>query len=108
MQMAPSPSPIGDATSITHTVTELTLTGALIVAIRVLWASNQKKDDQILSMATKVTETMALVMEAVKELRVTTDEVGTALENLGSQVAALEVVTCPYAREGTLPPHNKP
>lgn len=85
----------GDASSITHIVSELSLTGALIVAVKVLWSSNQKKDDQILGMATKVTETMALVMEAVKELRVATNELGTGLDNLASQIALLEGTICP-------------
>lgn len=93
-----APTPLGDATSITHTVTELTLTGALIIAVKVLWESNKKKDEQVLTMATRVTETMALVMRAVEELRVTTNELGSGLDNLSSQIAALE---------GALSPHGK-
>lgn len=92
------PTPIGDATSITHTVTELTLTGALLVAVRTLWTSNKEKDVQILAMATKVTETMALVMAAVQELRTATNELGEGLDNLSNQIAALE---------GALSPHGK-
>ncbi len=59
----------------------LTLDAALVFAVVSLWkALGQKdqriseKDAQIVGMATKVTETMVLVMEAVKELRLTVGE----------------------------------
>ncbi len=59
----------------------LTLDAALVFAVVSLWkalaAKDQRigeKDQQIVGMATKVTETMVLVMEAVKELRLTVGE----------------------------------
>lgn len=59
----------------------LTLDAALVVAVGVLWralgSKDQRiaeKDGQVVAMATKATETMALVMEAVKELRGSVNE----------------------------------
>ncbi len=48
-----------------------------------------EKDKQLIDMATKVTETMALVMVAVKELRTATEEIGAAMDNLASNIGAI-------------------
>jgi hypothetical protein len=57
-------------------VGRLTLDGALIVAVGVLWRALgdkdrriEQKDQQVIEMATKVTETMTAVLAAVSELR---------------------------------------
>jgi len=71
----------------------LTLDAALVIAVGVLWramsailvtkdAKIAEKDAQIVAMATKVTETMVLVMEAVRELRATVAEQKIAFETL--------------------------
>lgn len=70
-------------------VERLTLVGALVVAVRVLWIANKAKDLQITTMSVDVTKTMVLVMEAVKELRIATEEVGAAMDNVAENVAAL-------------------
>lgn len=77
-----------DLTGVIGPIERLTLTGALVVAVRVLWVSNTKKDAQIIDMATKVTETMVSVMGAVKELRAATEELGHAMDNIAENVAA--------------------
>ena len=67
----------------------LTLVMALVIAVKVLWSSNAKKDDQIIAMSQKVTETMVLVVESNKENRKATEELGAALDNLASNIAAM-------------------
>jgi hypothetical protein len=82
------PSAVG-VPDITAAVERLTLVSALVVAVRVLWASNSKKDDQIVQMSQKVTETMVLVVESNRESRKATEELGAALDNLASNIAAM-------------------
>jgi hypothetical protein len=89
LQTAGATSP--DITGIIGPIERLTLVGALIIAVRVLWGSNSRKDIQIIEMATKVTETMVSVMDAVKELRKATEEIGAAMDNLAENVAAMRV-----------------
>ncbi len=88
-------------------VGRLTLDGALIIAVGVLWkamkdarASEEtriaekdkriaEKDAQLIAMTTKVTEVMVMVIETNKELRQSNDEIGAAMDNLASNIAAL-------------------
>lgn len=78
--------PLGD---LTGPLERMTLVGVLLMAVQRLWASNAAKDKQLLDMSARVTETMALVMESVKELRKATEEIGSAMDNLASNIAAL-------------------
>ncbi len=91
----------------------VSLDAALIIAVGVLWrkidekdAQLGKKDDQLIAMTSKVTEVMTSVMEAVKENRKTSedlgvqsrktfeeltariDEVGNALDNIAENFSA--------------------
>lgn len=70
-------------------IERMTLVSALVIAVTVLWRSNATKDQQIVAMATKVTETMVSVLDAVKELRRATEEVGDAMDNLASNIGAM-------------------
>lgn len=83
-------------------IERLTLSGALMIAVWVLWSSNNKerveyrkiiaeKDAAILSMATEVTKVMTSVMDAVKESRKASEELGAAVDNLAENVAAIGV-----------------
>jgi hypothetical protein len=78
-----------DLTGVVGPIERLTLVGALLVAVRVLWGSNTRKDEQIIQMAQKLTETMVSVMDAVRELRKATEESGAAMDNLSENVALL-------------------
>ncbi len=98
----------------------LSLDGALILAVGVLWkfmitlmdrsdklvalkdAHINSQGEQIVAMATKTTEVMTLVMESVKESRKATealasrfdtrlDEVGNAMDNIAENLSAQEL-----------------
>jgi hypothetical protein len=55
-------------------IERLTLLGALVIAVGVLWRALAEKDKQLISMTGEVTKILTLVMEAAKELRVAVDE----------------------------------
>ena len=76
-------------TDVISPVERLTLIGALVVAVRVLWVSNSRKDEQLVAMAAKVTETMALVLVAVQELRGATERIGKSMDSLSDKIAIL-------------------
>jgi hypothetical protein len=86
-----------DLTGFVAPLERLTLVGALVIAVRVLWVANARKDAQVIEMASKVTETMVSVMAAVAELRKATEELGAGLDNLADNIAAL---TCARREEG--------
>jgi hypothetical protein len=81
-----------DITGVVGPIRTFTLDVALIIAVRVLWGTNSKLQAQNTAMATQVTEVMVSVMDAVKELRKATEEMGAAMDNLAENVAALRVV----------------
>lgn len=89
-EMAPLPT--------ADTIGRLTLDGALICAVGVLWRALTRKDDQVVEMARKVTETMALVTTAVTELRSTVASLKVAYEDL--PCAIRESQNASIARQG--------
>lgn len=60
----------------------MTLDGALILAVIVLWRALTKKDDQVIAMSQQTAQTMALVLEAVKELRGTIADLKVSYQDL--------------------------
>lgn len=105
-------------------VGRLSLDGALIIAVGVLWrfvvslmaasdakvaekdAQLAKKDDLIVAMTTRVTEVMVEVMAAVKEARKSSDEIGAALDNMAENFAAVQVLL--QAQTGWEPKPREP
>ena len=79
-----------DLQTILSPIERLTLVAALVAAVKVLWSANSTKDTRLLDMSGKVTETMVSVMDAVRELRKSTEELGDAIDQLTANVAALE------------------
>jgi hypothetical protein len=67
----------------------LTLVGVLLIAVKVLWASNAKKDEAIIAMTQKLTESMVIVVESNRELRSSNEKVTTAVETLVYNVDVL-------------------
>ncbi len=100
LQAIGSVGPNTDVSSIVSQAGQLTLSGALIIGLRAQWLENKDqrkehvrlmadKDAIIIAMATKTTETMVLVMAGVAELRKSTEQSGSAMDNLADNVAAL-------------------
>ncbi len=78
----------------------LTLDGALVIAVGVLWkalatmtatkdARIAEKDTHIITMTAEMTKIMTMVIETNQELRRSNDEIGAAMDNLASNIAAL-------------------
>jgi hypothetical protein len=80
LQTIPLPT---DGSPIASTAEHLTLTGALIVAVVVLWRSNVKKDELVLKTTEQVTAALATAASSNVELRKTN-------EALVEQVSALK------------------
>ena len=93
---------IAETTGITATAERLTLAGALVVAVGVLWKAVAKKDDQILDMSKAVTDALRATANSNTELREIIKDSIRAKDELTKSIDALK------AGLGTLPCVNEP
>lgn len=78
------------ATPVLDSVSKLTLDGALVLALVALWKAYNKKDDQVVAMATKVTETMTLVTAAIEKTTTAVASLSVRLEDLQTTIQNLQ------------------
>jgi len=93
---------VPDVSPFVTPVEHLTVVAVLAIAVRVLWNAMREKDARIVEMTTKVTEVMTTVIDAVKEMRKSSDELGVAVDNLSSNVAAWELAVHNKNKENRL------
>lgn len=78
-------------------VEHLTLEGALVVAVAVLWRALTAKDAQLMESTKKVTEALAIGAASNTELRASNTELRKVVEHLSE---SLEVLTVKMAKNG--------
>lgn len=74
--------PSGDVVSLASTAEHLTLTGALIIAVVILWRSNVRKDEMALKTTEQVTGALASSTASNVELRKANDELKQQVDHL--------------------------
>ena len=90
----------GDATALFNAAEHLTLDGALLVAVVVLWKSNQEKDRQLIETVKTVTSTLHSVNASNQELRKVIEESIRAKDQLREAIEHLRLGIETLAHDG--------